>query len=115
MSLFTNKVKLTILGSCVMLMTLTNCGGSDDGVSDVNCGDGSWLLTVESEAIAWLAATQVYAQDPTIENCQNNKSTAQAYLDILESTRSCVPNADLADFQDALDEARENLNDIICE
>ena len=113
MSFFANKVKQTLISSCVVFILLTSCG-SDDSSSDVNCSNGLWTQSVQTELNAWIEASQTYAQDQTTVNCQNNKSAGQAYISALEKIKKCVPNTSLVDFDEAIDEARVEINAITC-
>jgi hypothetical protein len=110
---FAIKVKLTLLSSCIAIMTLTSCGADDDSIA-ADCGIGLWTLSVQSELNNWLTASQAYAQDPTPMKCQNNKAAGQAYINALEGIKACVPNLGLADFEQALEEAKVEINAISC-
>jgi len=110
---FTTKVKLTLISSCIAFVALTSCGGDDDSGA-ANCGNGLWTLSVRSELNNWFSAAQAYAGDQTTINCQNNKSAGQAYIKALEGIKACVPNLSLADFEQALEEAKIEINAISC-
>ena len=107
-----NKIKVTLVSCCIAFMTLTSCGANDD--DSIACGNGTWVQSVQTELNTWLTATQAYGSDPTSANCQNYKSTGQAYLNALDKIKTCVPVVNLAEFEKALLEAKEALEKTSC-
>ncbi len=113
-SFLSNSVKLIIACCCIAFMSLTSCGGSDDGPAKVDCANGLWTQSVQTEFSAWSAATQAYGSNPTPENCQKYKSAGQAYINALDSIKKCVPTGSIADFEESLEEAKTEINAIPC-
>lgn len=113
-SYLSNNQKLSSIAYCVVLMVLISCGGSDDGPAKADCVNGLWVQSIQSELSAWSAATQAYGTDPTTENCQKYKSTGQDYIKALDRIKACVPNQGLADFEESLEEAKTEINEIPC-
>ena len=111
---FKSKIKLTTVSCCIAFMALTSCGGSDDGPAKADCANGAWIQSVETELNSWVAATQAYGADATSENCQKYKSAGQAYINALDKIKECVPTISIANFEEALEEAKESLSEIPC-
>ncbi len=79
------------------------------------CGDNfNYALELQAEANGLSAAASVYANDPTTENCEAYKAAVQAYLDAAEDLDDCVLASERAAYQQAIDEARDNLNNLQC-
>ncbi|MEE9408383.1 MAG: hypothetical protein V3V28_09935 [Polaribacter sp.] len=111
-TIFKNKVKVTLVSCCIAFMTLTSCGVNDDETLD--CANGTWVQSVQTELNAWLSAAQVYGSAPTSANCQSYKTSGQAYLNALEKIKTCVPTVSLEEFEKALLEAKEALEETSC-
>jgi len=112
-------MKNSILKITVCLYTIllfTNCSGNDDGNEEVsnNCFTGNWAQEVTQELTNWSTAIQAYSQDPSQENCANYKSTLSDYIDALDDIKECVPTISLIDFNNAIEESREELSNFDC-
>lgn len=114
-SFLTKKVTRTLISSCVVIMLFTSCGGGGDSSNDVNCNNGLWTQSVQTELSAWLEASQTFALEQTTANCLSNKSAGQSYITALEKIKECVPNLSLLDFEEAINEARFEISAITCE
>ena len=90
------------------VMVMTSCG--DDAV---DCDAASFNSEVNAAINAVNAAGQTWANDPTQENCDALKDASNEYLDAVESYEGC-DGFNQSDFQQALQQARQAVNDIPC-
>jgi len=109
-----NSLKRLCVTCCIAVVILTSCGGSDDGLGQSDCTNALWVKSIQTELNAWTTAAQTNVSDPSPENCQKYKSTGQDYINALDRIKDCVPNQSLADFEDSLEEARTEINNIPC-
>ncbi len=63
-----------------MVLAVLCIGCSKTSILKPGCLTGAWILNVEKELNAWSAASTMYGEDPSKANCENYKSTGQAYL-----------------------------------
>ena len=110
-SFLSNKVKLTVIGCCIVLIS---CSSNDDEPAVVNCGSGAWTQSVQTELNNWLTAIQVYGETPTIANCENYKTAILAYINALDKIKDCVPTESLLNFEQAIEEANLEIATIDC-
>jgi hypothetical protein len=98
--------------SLVALIAVTSCNKTNNGGP---CrGYVSWALSIQAETTALGLAASAYGQDPSEANCRAYKQAYEDYIDALESQSSCVPGDQRSDFNDSLDDARQELNDLPC-
>ena len=76
----------------------------------------AWASELSNEIAALSAAAQAYTMDPTQENCLAYKAAAQAYVDALAPYGNCatLTGQDRDEWQDALNDAQQSVNDIDC-
>ncbi|MCB0619851.1 MAG: hypothetical protein KDC41_14310 [Saprospiraceae bacterium] len=107
--------KLTQLLAGLLLFSaafLTACGGDDDADP---CGTNfNYTLDLQDEADALSAAASTYAANPTTANCNAFVSAYQDYLNAAEDIADCVPTADQAAYQQAIDDAQAALSALAC-
>ena len=109
--------KIYVLATAFCLMLVAPGCSKDDDNSPLGLGAGcgyAWSVRIADEAQALSAAAQAYGQDPTTENCEAYRKAYQDYLDEAEDIKPCVPAGEKDDFQDNIDEAREELNKLQC-
>lgn len=104
---------LLIAGSIVCLLGFSGC--SKNSPLNPNCLSGSWIKNVENELSAWTAAAQVYSENPTKENCENHKKAGLNYINALEKIKNCVPGGSQAEFNEAQQEAKDEINATTCD
>lgn len=110
------KTETFFLIACSMAMILLTIGCSKNNpLNPLGCGNGTWALQVSDEALAWSQAASNYNNDPTPENCTNSKNAAKSYLDALEGVRGCVAGVSQAEFNEALDEAKRDVDKSDCD
>jgi hypothetical protein len=88
------------------------CSDDDGDIADVNCGE-SWFASqrVQDELNEYNNAFSAYTMNPTVENCDALKDAANAYVDTLESFRSCaVDQGTLDQWQESVDDIRESID-----
>lgn len=87
---------------------------TDDDTSSFDCQAGTWTEWVENEFTAYYNAINVYSQDPTESNCALVESTAYDYLEALRDIVDCVPTANQDAINQAIDEAKEEVDSNPC-
>ena len=92
----------------VGFLFLLSCG--DDPVT---CDQNSFVNDINAEITDLNNAIQAYGTEQTSDNCNAWKDAAQNYLDAVERYDSC-DGLDQAQFQDALQQARDAVNSIPC-
>lgn len=101
----------TYLTCCLTMALMTLVGCSKNPLNPLgDCGSGGWIQKVSKELNDWSVATSNYSNDPTVANCNAYKSAAKGYLDALEGVRTCVPGANQSEFNDAITEAKKEVD-----
>ncbi len=101
--------------SCfIIFIGFTSCS-KDSILNPDRCLNGSWIQEVEKELNAWVAATNTYGEDPTKANCEKYKSAGVDYLNALDKIKKCVPSVSLSEFNQAINEAKQELNTTSCQ
>ena len=101
---------ILLFAMAIMTLGTTSCSKK----STVNCGSFGWGVAVQDEITTLSNASAAYSQNPTTENCNAYR---QAYIDYINALRDydkCVQSADRADWQQALDDAEQEANNIQC-
>lgn len=95
-------------------IVISSCGSSSD--SSGPCDGFLWTQEISDEAVALSEAGSAFGQDPTIEKCEVYKDAFRDYIDALEDVNvSCFTNqANEIDYEQALDEARTEVNELNC-
>jgi hypothetical protein len=92
----------------------TGCNNSDDPIEpEINCMN--WSDQFLEKATIYSNAAILYSISPTLANCQNYKKAGLDYIDAMESVIDCVPESDIQDYKETLDEYRAEVNAISCE
>ena len=103
-------VKQITICFCSLLL-LVNCSKDNDSTS---CFGGTWIQEVLPETTEFITAGQLYAQSPTVKNCNSYKNTIINYLDALNRIKDCVPSTSLNDFNTAIEEAKAESSMLNC-
>ena len=97
----------------IPLMGLIGCSNSDDSSdNDLDCNN--WTEQYLTQANAYSDAATLYANDPSLINCQNYKAAGLDYIDALEGVIDCVPTATTQEYINSLNEYRDEVNAIEC-
>ncbi|MBC2840250.1 hypothetical protein [Robiginitalea sp. SC105] len=106
----------TLIAGVCLLAIATGCSNDDSGNGiDGNCVDNfSWFNEVSDEVSALTNAGAAYGQDPTAANCATYEAAAIDYLDALEDALGCVSGTDRDALQDAIAEARADVDGGLC-
>lgn len=91
------------------LLILSSCGNDDD---KVDCT--ALESELEQPSQDFLAATLAYSTDPSTANCNAFKAAVESLITVSENSRECVPDADLADFDEGLVDLKDELAQIDC-
>ena len=103
----------TVVLALTAVVFLGACGGDDD--PGPACGANfNYAISLQDEATALSNAATTYANDPTTVNCQAYVQSVEDYLDAAEDIDNCVPQADRAAYQQAIDDARDELAMVQC-
>lgn len=106
--------KLFLMGCSVAILGITNGCGKSPLNPLGSCFSGNWILEGESDLTNWNDAAIDYANDPTPANCAKYKSAGKNYIDVLSSIASCVPGTDRQEFNEAVKEAKKELDESEC-
>ncbi|MCK0159983.1 hypothetical protein [Allomuricauda sp. F6463D] len=87
---------------------------SEDDISGLNCQAGTWTEWVANELNNYYNAVNAYAADPSNLNCATVKSAANDYLEGLRDIVDCVPTANKAAIEQAIDEAEVEVANESC-
>lgn len=94
---------------------LTGMGTISCKKSEASCGTFGWSFAIQDELNNLSAATTAYAQNETTENCLAYKKAYSDYIDALKGWERCLLNDhDRSDWQNALNEAEQEVNNIEC-
>jgi len=104
-----NSIFNSLLGIFTLLLFM-NCSKDNP----TSCLDGSWIQDVSFDLEKWTAAANTYGEEPTEENCNSYKSAINGYLNALDKIKKCVPTGSLADFNESLKEAKQELSENDC-
>ena len=110
----THKSNLVIKCYMMLMIIVTMSCGSDDADID-NCANNAWVDIFSNEAQAYSNALLAYQDNPTAGNCNNVKSAAVNYLEALRDALDCVPTANRAEVNEAINEAQDEVNSEDCD
>jgi len=108
------KMKVIMPGVFLAAMLMNVGCSKNNPLNPLGCGTGTWAIQVSDEATAWATATSNYSTDPSPANCASYKSAAQSYLNALEGVRGCVAGVSKAEFNQAIDEAKKDIDEADC-
>lgn len=76
----------------------------------------AWAAELSDEIMAMSNAAQAYSTNPTTENCLAYKAALQSYVNALEPYGNCstLTGADKEEWQNSIDEARQDINEMDC-
>lgn len=103
--------------TCFAALLFGACSNDDskDPVADCGIIGANWVSLVQKELKVWNTAATTYAAAQTPINCNNYKGATNEYLDALEKAKKCVPEAALTEFNQAIQYAREDLQQLDCQ
>ncbi len=109
------KTKLLLRGLTVIALTVSIGCSKDNPLNPLGCGNGTWAVQVSDEAIALSQAAANYNNDPNSANCTAYKNATKDYFDALESVRGCVAGVNQAEFNEAIAEAKKEVDEADCD
>lgn len=104
---------LLIAGSIICLLGFSGC--SKNNPLSSNCLSGNWLETVEKELSAYSTSLQAYSENPTESNCASVKAAGLSYITALDKIQNCVPGGSKSDFDQELEEAKNEIKNSSCD
>lgn len=109
------NLKISLIGLSLVALTISPSCNKDNNDNGGPCrGYVSWSLSVTDEAAALSAAASAYGQDQSTANCLKYKEAYNDYIDALDGQSTCVPASQRAAFDQSLDDARAELNNLPC-
>ena len=104
------RYPLLIIGGLLLIgLSTTSCRKSS-----AKCGTLGWSLDLQNEITNLSNASSAYSLNPTTENCKAYKEAYSDYIDALRGYEKCVSAAERAGWQQSLDEAEADVNNIQC-
>lgn len=79
-----------------------------------SCGTLGWALGVQDELNNLSTTSAAYSQNPTTANCQAYREAYIDYIDALKKWDKCVGASDRGSWQQSLDEAETEAENIQC-
>ncbi|WP_157491715.1 hypothetical protein [Maribacter thermophilus] len=106
-----NRVKKALVVCGASALMLMGCD-KEDAINPLGgCFGGAvWTDNILDELTEWEAAAQAYSDNPTDENCNRYKEAAKDYLDSLRGMADCVPGTNRAEYDQAIKEAKEEVD-----
>ena len=115
--MMTSQFKVLVIAVLFATGFIAACNNDDDG-GGVGCGATfNWALSVENEITELSNAATAYGSDPSAANCDRYKDAYSDYIDALRDVDNCIAGLSAADrkaYNDALDEAEEELENFQC-
>ncbi len=112
----TTKTKsyfLTYTFSCIILCF--GCSKNNLLNPFGDCYSGNWAEGYTTELQEYSEAMSAYSENPTEENCTSFKNAAKSYLDALGNIYDCVPTASRAEIDEAIEEAKAEVDQDACD
>lgn len=103
------------LGTAFLIMLGCSGDDSEDDISGIDCQAGTWTEWVENEFTNYYNALNAYGTDPSDINCAAVKTAALDYLEALREIADCVPTANKAAIDQAIDEAEVEVANETCD
>ncbi|MBK6389066.1 MAG: hypothetical protein KA109_07495 [Saprospiraceae bacterium] len=106
------KTRIYYILFLAMALAHMNCSKSNNATCAKNF---SWQQELSAETSALTQAASAYGQNPTPANCAAYKTAGTNYLNKADDVQSCATAAGQgAEFNQAIDQARQSLNNIQC-
>ena len=113
---FAIKTKMLLMGCGAVWMTFATGCSKDSPLNPTGgCFGGKWAEQYSSELQKWSDAAVAYNENPNAANCANYKSAAKSYLDALDDIYDCVPTASKAEIDQAIKEAKADIDSEACD
>ena len=104
-----NHFRMLFICAVLAAVGTTSCKKSEP-----DCGTFGWSFAIQDEINNLSAAATAYSQQNTPENCQAYKQAYLNYIDALKDWEHCLNDFDRTDWQHALQEAEQDVNNIQC-
>lgn len=110
------KTKTLLMGFVAVLMIVVTGCSKDNLLNPTgNCFGGNWAQEYNKELESWSVALKTYNENPTDANCTQFKNATKTYLDALNDFYDCVPTSRRAEFDQAIKEAKADLDKDSCD
>ena len=109
--------RILAIGVGAFLITFNTACSKDNPLNPLGgcSGNASWVERVSKEANDYSNAISAYNSNPTDENCSKAKAAAKNYLDSLRDVLQCVPTANRAEINKAINEAKAEVDEEGCD
>lgn len=107
--------KLFLIGCGAAILMNYGCSKDNPLNPTGNCFGGNWAEQYSNELQEWSNAATAYSENPTTANCDKYKSAAKSYLDALKEVAKCVPTASKAEINQAINEAKADVDKEGCD
>lgn len=105
------KLKYLLFVAVGFVGLMTSCGGDSIDCSDEMALEEATTAGLEDVTDAFTK----FSTDPSESNCQEVRNALSNWINDIEDLEDCArERGELAEFQEALNEAREQLNDFPC-
>ncbi len=109
------KTRLLIIGCGAAMIALSSGCSKDNPLNPTgNCFGGNWATQYSDELQEYSNAISEYSENPTQGNCNDYKNAAKTYLEALKEVYDCVPTASRAEINQAINEAKAEVNEESC-
>lgn len=110
------KTRFFAIGCGAAMIALTIGCSKDNPLNPTgNCFGGNWAGQYSDELQAYSNAISEYTENPTEGNCTNYKNAAKGYLDALRDVYDCVPTVSRAEIDQAINEAKAEVDEEGCD
>lgn len=109
------QTKLFVISCGAALLMTYGCSKDNPLNPAGNCFGGNWAEQYSGELQVWSDAATTYSQDPTPANCSKYKTAAKNYWDALKEVADCVPTANRAEINQAINEAKADVDKEGCD
>ncbi len=112
--------KLLFFLVCILALQFSSCGNDDDTSADVRTPGGRLCTTlaysenVQTAVDAVSTAATNYANDQSVANCNAYRASLNNWLNVVEDYVQCAAGLNQAEVQQALTEARAEIDDFEC-
>lgn len=111
------KIKgLFITGTAVLMLSmLLGCGGNNSNPLGGNCNGLTWAEIGNEQGENLVEASNELSNNPSVQSCEAYRGALQDYYNALSDLSSnCLIGVSEAQYEDALAEAQESINEIDC-
>jgi hypothetical protein len=101
----------------LIIVSFLGIGSCKKKATDPDYCATSWATQLSAEVNALSTAAQAYGASQTAANCNAFKTAYQNYLNALDPFLDCAAWTvqERSELQDAIDEAQQDINNLVCQ